>query len=579
MKKSIGLSILLFSCILWAYHITNFDVEVMVRPDASIVVTENIQVDFDGETRHGIYRDIIYKYKTKFGNNYNLRIDIIDVTDGNNKKRPFKISHQGKNVHIRIGNPNKYVTGVQNYVIIYRVTRAINFFNDYDELWWEVTGHKWEVPIHSASATVYLPSGTNMDNVKATCYTGKWGSDAQDCQWTVVPDGIRFVSGYLNSMEGFSVVVGIPKGIITPPSAFAKFKWFVIDNWDWIICFPLPFIVFIYLIRKWYKIGRDPMKNTSVMVRYNPPEEVTPAEMGTIMDERADISDITSTIVDLAVRGYLKIVEIESKKLLFLKDRDYALVLLKDYKSSEDINSFEKNFLDALFSVGSNKETSAESLGIPEGKQVILISTLKNKFYTRLKSLQSQLYTTLVKKKYFPQNPETVRGTYGAVGLMLLIVGIVGIILLHRWSILWGGIGSAISFFIFAPIMPRKTKKGAALTLHAKGFEEFVRRAEKDRIERLAKDDPTVFERLLPYAMVLGCADEWTEKFKDIFDQPPSWYVSSRPMTTYMFINSLGNALNSMNGAVSSRPRGSGASGGGSGFSGGGFGGGGGGAW
>ena len=325
------------------------------------------------------------------------------------------------------------------------------------------------------------------------------------------------------------------------------------------------------------------MKNTSVMVRYNPPEEVTPAEMGTIMDERADISDITSTIVDLAVRGYLKIVEIESKKLLFLKDRDYALVLLKDYKSSEDINSFEKNFLDALFSVGSNKETSAESLGIPEGKQVILISTLKNKFYTRLKSLQSQLYTTLVKKKYFPQNPETVRGTYGAVGLMLLIVGIVGIILLHRWSILWGGIGSAISFFIFAPIMPRKTKKGAALTLHAKGFEEFVRRAEKDRIERLAKDDPTVFERLLPYAMVLGCADEWTEKFKDIFDQPPSWYVSSRPMTTYMFINSLGNALNSMNGAVSSRPRGSGASGGGSGFSGGfsggGFGGGGGGAW
>ncbi|MCD6594833.1 DUF2207 domain-containing protein [bacterium] len=584
MKKILFALIILSTSIIWAYHIKSFDDQITINADASVLITENIKVDFDGESRHGIYRDIIYKYKTKYGNKYKLRIEIIDITDGNGRNRKYKVSKQGKNIHIRIGNSNKYVKGIQNYVITYKVLRATKFFDNHDELWWEVTGHNWEVPIHSTSVTVILPEKTDLDKVDGKCYTGKWGADAHDCQWTPTSNGLQFISGYLNPLEGLSIVVGIPKGIIGKPSAAQSFIWFIKDNWLWILCFPLPFIVFILLFTKWLRNGRDPMRGVSIMVRYEPPEDLTPAEMGTVIDERADISDITATIVDLAVRKYLKIVEVETKKLLFLKNRDYALVLLKNYEDADDLNSFEKKFLDYIFEVGENKDKTLEALGVPDGIKSIFISTLKNKFYSKLQLLKSKLYFTLVKRKYFPQNPEKVKSKYFGIGLFIIILGFVGSFVISNWAFLWAGIPSGILFFIFAPMMPRKTRKGAAAAIHAKGFEEFVRRAEKDRIKRLAKDDPTVFERLLPYAMVLGCADEWTEKFKDIFDQPPDWYVSQRPLTTYGFMSNLGSAMNSMNGAVTSHPRGSTASGGGSGFSGGGFsgggfGGGGGGAW
>ena len=584
MRKLFFILLIFSASFVGAYQIKSFDDYIKINEDASVLITENIKVDFDGESKHGIYRDIIYKYKTKYGNKYKLRIKVISVTDGNGRNRKYKVSRRGKYIHIRIGDARRYVTGVQNYVITYKVVRAIKFFDNHDELWWEVTGHNWEVPIHSASATVILPEQTDLDKVDGKCYTGIWGSNAQDCQWTLIPNGLQFVSGYLNPREGLSIVVGIPKGILHKPSAVQSFIWFIMDNWLWILCFPIPFIVGIWLLRKWYRTGRDPMRGTSIMVRYEPPEDLTPAEMGTVIDEKADISDITATIVDLAVRRYLKIVEVETKKLLFFKNKDYALVLLKDYQNADDLNSFEKKFLDYLFDVGEDNGKSPADIGVPNGIKLIFVSTLKNNFYTKLQSLKSKLYSTLVKRKYFPQNPETVKSKYYGIGIFFFIIGIAGSVVLSNWTVLWAGLPSAILFFIFAPMMPRKTRKGAAAAIHAKGFEEFVRRAEKDRIERLAKDDPTIFERLLPYAMVLGCADEWAEKFKDIFKEPPDWYVGTNSLTTYAFIDSLGSAMQSMNGAVISRPRGSTAAGGGSGFSGGGFsgggfGGGGGGAW
>ncbi len=569
-----------WTCLAWGYYIESFEVRIRIYDDATIRVEERIAVDFDGEAKHGIYRDITYKYTTASGNRYNLRLRVESVTDGLGKARKYKVFRHGRDLRVRIGDPKRYVSGRQVYVIRYFVKRAVKFFEDHDELWWEVTGHRWECPIHSASVLVQLPPETDLDRVRAKCFTGRYGSREQDCQYTVTADGVEFVTGYISPGEGLSVVVGVPKGVIKPPSTIAELGWFLADNWLWVLCFPVPFLVFALLLRKWYVAGRDPIRGAPIMVRYHPPEELLPAEMGTVMDERADISDITATIVDLAVKGFLKIVETKSEKLLFFTSKDYALVLLKDIDRS-DLSEFEKKLLRGLFEVGSNKGLSPADIGVPEGKELIFVSTLKEKFYRNLAGLQSKLYRDLSARGYFPRRPDKVRSFYLQLGVVFFIVGVALTVLSKSFAFLWAGLPSAILFFFFAPIMPRKTKKGVAAMLHAKGFEEFVRRAERDRIKRLAKDDPTVFERLLPYAMVLGCADEWVEKFEGIFEKPPDWYVGTSPMNTVVFVDSLGRAVGAIGRSMSSRPRGasSGGSGFSGGFSGGGFGGGGGGAW
>ena len=131
--------------------------------------------------------------------------------------------------------------------------------------------------------------------------------------------------------------------------------------------------------------------------------------------------------------------------------------------------------------------------------------------------------------------------------------------------------------------MPRKTKRGALLNEELLGFREFIDRAEEDRIRRMAKEDPTLFDRVLPYALVFGLEDKWADAFREMYTEPPNWYHSPSYTNSFspnLFVNDLGRSLTVMNSTLRSTPKRSGSSGfGGGGSSGGGFGGGGGGSW
>lgn len=155
-------------------RITSFAGEIRVNPDSSINVTENIQYDFGENQKHGIFRDIPVKYKAR-GGNFNLRISNIRVTDENGKSYNFKISYPGENVEIKIGDADKYVSGEKNYVINYTIRRAVNYFPDHDELYWNFTGDEWKIPIESASVKVILPENTK-ENLQAKCFEGVFGS-------------------------------------------------------------------------------------------------------------------------------------------------------------------------------------------------------------------------------------------------------------------------------------------------------------------------------------------------------------------------------------------------------------------
>jgi uncharacterized membrane protein len=539
-------------------EISSFVSDLYIHNDGTVQVRENIEYDFGNALRHGIYRDIPYKYSSGL-TKYSVRLDVEDVTNFSSEPYNYKADQSGGWANIRIGDPDREITGQHNYRIEYSVKGAIGFFEDHDELYWNVTGDEWRVPIISSGANVHFDEDI-ADGVIASCYTGPYGSTEKNCSFNIGNSGVSFKSTQsLNGGEGLTIVVGIPKGIIEKPSQLSKFLWFIYDNW----AFALPFVVFFGMLYIWKTRGKDPEGKGVIAVSYEPPEDLSPAEAGTLFDERVNILDITSTVIDLAVRGFLEIEEQEATSFFFFTNTDYKLV--RTEKSDVQLKSYEKQVLTGIFT----------------GKESVKVSELRNKFYTRIPGIKKALYKELIDKRYFPANPENVRNIYKWIGIGSMILGF---FLMGMFPLGFCILLSGLIIIIYSRYMPKKTKTGTLKNEELLGFREFIDRAEKDRIEKLAKDDPTLFDRVLPYALVFGLEDKWAGAFKDMYKEPPDWYHSSNygsAFTPNIFVNDIGRSLGVMSRSLSSTPRRSGGSGfsSGGGFSGGGSGGGGGGSW
>jgi len=543
-----------------AERVRAWDTEIYLEAEDAFGVIERIQWDFEGESRHGILRDIPVAYGRGRAADYQIRLEVSQVTDADGRPRPWRTRRSGGVLEIRIGDPDVFVDGVEDYWIQYRVERGILFFPERDELYWNATGNQVEVPIERASATVYLPGTVVPAEVQQLCFTGPQGSLAQACASKPGVNAIRFeATEGLRPREGLSVVVGLPKGVIREPTP--RERWLsrardYVSPW-----LALPLVVLATLVGLWRTQGRDPVAGAAVPVRYEPPAGLSPAEVGTVLDERADLVDVSATLLDLAVRGYLRIEEIESTGFLFLRDKDWRLVKLRE---GSDLRPHESLLFDRLF----------------DARDQVTISQLKNKFYAHLPAIKSAIYDAVCREgRFFPTSPEQVRRRWLGAGMAALIGGMV---------VLWTGAatGAAIAIalsgalvLLFGRAMPRRTRRGREVYEEIRGFQEFVGRVDKDRLERFGGRTAERFERVLPYALVLGAADAWAEAFGDLASEPPRWYAgrSGVPFRPRLFVNELGSSLGAIGQAMASAPRGgSGRSGfGGGGFSGGGFGGGG----
>lgn len=552
------------------FTINDFDAFIAVDKDSSITVKETLTVEFH-RPRHGIYRDIPYLYIDSIGKTQKTPIDILSVTDGSGSTIKYSLIRQGNVIRVRIGDATKYVSGIQKYEIFYRVENAILFFDDHDELYWNVTGNAWNADIRKARCMVSVARGKTKE-YWASCYTGRQGSRESACKNIPGDNFIEFITQRpLQAGEGLTAAYGWDKGIVLPPTSFRKFLWFINLKQNWV--FILPVLSFIVMLFIWLQNGRDPRMRESITVMYSPPEyakvPLTPAEVGTMVDEKLDPRDITATIVGLAVKGYIKIEETQEEGIIFDKN-DYYLKKTKDVDTS--LTLFEQQLMLAVF-------------GSTPGK---MISELKNIFYKNIPSLKSSLYKELVTKKYFNTNPEHVRVTYSVVGVA------VGFATAFALSMLFGdaigevrtisaGVLTGLSVLGFAKFMPAKSREGSAVYMQILGFQEFMNRAEKDQLDRMK--DQNLFSKFFPYALALDVADNWAKAFEGIYQEPPEWYVSPGGMRTFNpvgFNHSFNSAMTGISSAVYSAPRGSGAGGSGSfggGSSGGGFGGGGGGSW
>lgn len=553
------------------YVIDRFETDLRVQSDSDLLVEERLEVEFS-EPRHGIYRTIPVRYTDRLGYGYSLGFRLLEVTDGEGNPYRTRLSNQGRYIKIRIGDPHRTVRGRVTYVIRYRVRDALGSFPEHDELYWNATGHEWNTVIRHAAAVVHLPVDLPANSLQAAGYRGRYGGTGADVMVRYpAPGTVSFaVGGALAPLEGLTVAVGWPGGYVDFPGTATRLARLAADNWVALV----PLLALVFLWRRYQQRGRDPAGPAAVMVRYEPPPDVTPGELGTLVDETVDLRDITAAVVHLAVRGYLTI-RVEKKELLFgLVSQDEITFERRHDQPENALRPHERLILSGIFASG----------------DVVAASDLKEEFYARIPGIKDALYERLTEKGFFAGKPSSVRARYVVLGVLAaLLTAAAGIL----WARYRGGvfplalvvpIGSAILtlllFVLFSPAMPRRTRSGVRMRSWARGFEEFVDRVEKDRLD--AAEARQAFEALLPYAMALGISSKWARKFEGIYaDASPGWYVGphyGHSFSTHGFEQSLSSSMASAGRHMVASPRSSSGSGGG-GFSGGGGGGGGGGSW
>jgi uncharacterized membrane protein len=543
--------------------IERFDAAIDVAVDGSISVEETIVPRFTGAW-NGIYRTIPVQYRTPQGLNYTLRLRVDSVTDGEGQPLRYESSRERQYRKLKIFLPGAVNTS-RTVKVRYHVSNALRFFDEHDELYWNITGDEWTVPIESASAVVRLPPG--VSGLRATAFRGAYGSTDQSSV-SIEPDGVHVqTTDDLGMREGLTIVVGWNPGVVHRPTALEKTTAVVYSN----LPLAIPVVVFAGMLSLWRRRGRDPRLGP-VVTLYEPPAQMTPAELGTLADGRPDMRDITASVVDLAVRGYLHIAETHTDRFFgMVSNTDYTFTLKKDRSAWEALKPHEAHLLQAMF---------------PGADDSVRLSDLKNKFYRHLPGLRDDLYAGLVSGGFYTARPDRVRVMYlvggVALGAVILLLGswVMARAGMQPFAAIAAGIASGVIIVLFGWFMPSRTPRGSRELEKVFGFREFLSRVEGDRLERVVKT-PDMFEKYLAYAMALGVADTWAKAFEGIYTQPPSWYTGPGGMGMFRPTGFAHN-LNAMSAAaattMAAAPRSSGGSGfGGGGFSGGGFGGGGGG--
>jgi Predicted membrane protein (DUF2207) C-terminal domain/Predicted membrane protein (DUF2207) N-terminal domain len=562
--------------------INRFDARIDIQPDGTFTALEAMDVDFRGLSRHGIYRDIPFLFSYDATHTRQYDIALTGVTTAAGRPWPVRVSTNGALRRFQIGDANHTVSGPQSYRIAYRVARGLNTFADHDELYWNATG-TWPVALAAATVTVRAPAGAIE---RVTCFEGRSGS-TERCRSSSTPDEATFASTRpLAEGEQLTIVAALHKGAVAEPTphllARARPPSQYFDRTpQWLGLMVGGLVLAVGGIGTlWWRVGRDrrfvalhglsgtaeervPLFGARPLgVEFEPPGKIRPGQMGLLVDERADTLDVTATIVDLAVRGYLKITEVP--KHGWLGHADWQLERLKP--ADGDLLEYERVVLDGLFKDGSPRK----------------LSELKNKFYRDLEKAKTALYKDAVARGWFPRNPNTVRGGFGLLGVLGLGAGILLTIWLgkHYGAGLLGLPVAAAGFLLMmtSTAMPRRTAVGREMLMRTLGFARYIKTAETH--QQAFAERANIFTAYLPYAIAFKCVDKWARAFKDLDLQAATagFYVGTTPFTVGTFSSSLSGFSSSVSSAIASTPGGSGSSGFG-GSAGGGGGGGGGGSW
>ena len=609
-------------------RISTFDIDYTVNANGNVHVVETIDYNFGTSTRrHGIDRFLASRFFAQPGTDRVYKYNNLKVSSPTGASALYSTT-LGNALQIRVGNANATVGGQQRYVISYDIAGALNrtqLPNDSaaDEFYWNATGNYWDPEILSTTITVSGPA----DVINSVCFAGYEGSKEGCDQSTKSGHSATFSTGTLTSRQGVTIAVSWPAGtfattdpILEPslPVNYTAVETGTNDgpdpfwspaNWAGGLALlfgvPLVFRLLVLARRRDNKflevtpgsipdnpesapVGPAP-KDETIVVQYQPPKGLPVGAAGTVLDKKRKNSDITATLVDLAVRGHLRIEEVDGGNKR--KAKDYLLVATPERAAEKQARSrpggpdaapllpHESLLLSKLFA---------------GGRKSVKLSSLTNKFAADMRAITKALDTWIEHQRYF-------RDKINAMPPLVawgLVLGFGGFIVTNfidgGWIFIPMGlaIGSLLTLGM-ASKAARRSALGHAVWVQLAGFKEYIATAEADRIRFDEGED--VFSRYMPWAMVFGEAERWAKVFAELVAQGkaepnPDWYVGSAGFHagylsgTVASLSSIGSALESFSSlatsSFTSTPGSSGSSsGGGGGSSGGGGGGGGGGSW
>ncbi|HPS28353.1 MAG TPA: DUF2207 domain-containing protein [Candidatus Paceibacterota bacterium] len=558
-----------------AENINNFSSQITVNTDATVLVKETIAYDFGSAFKHGIYRDI---------NSKGLTINPIGVSFNGLTGYPYTTSKGINNFNFKIGSANETVSGLNTYDISYLLKGTIRYFSDQDQLYFNVTGNGWTVPITKASATIILPSGIAQENIQVKCYTGVLNSKDMNCSSKINADGsITFeTSQLLNSGEGLTVVVGWPKGIVKQTVNIISST--PIINY---IVLGVGILLFIATIvegfTNWFQYGRDAKTNPVIVTQYEPPNNCTPAEMLYLMYpmgyETFLSKALGATLIDLAYNGYLNVKELPKS---WWQKQDYLITEADQTKTKRRSKKvFEEYFLDYLFNSVSQSENSPRQVKL----SLVGKDNSNSKFVPEFKEKITD--SDLIKQDFEVLPKEVNKISNVPLTLFGITIGywvILSLLLFTSFGLMFQLLQPVVvtlilGLVLYMQLMIKRNSKGLEGYEKCLGFKKYLTVAEKDILSFQAKvkelDYKSIYEKYLSYAIALGVVKEWSNAFKGLITDSFDWWQTNNGVYNYV---AFSNSLNMFSINLSQNSASSGFSSGG-GFSGGGSGGGGGGSW
>jgi uncharacterized membrane protein YgcG len=602
-------------------RIRDFRSYIVVHPDASMTVTETITVNCARrEIKRGIIREFPTTYRDRFGNTITVGFQVREVLR-NGRPEPYYLKAAANGQKIYIGQKNVYLRpGVYTYTITYHTDRQLGYFQDFDELYWNVTGTGWTFPIDHAEAVVVLPDGAEV--TQSVAYTGPSGAKGQDYRVSRDRAGniVFTTTRGLKPREGLTIALAWPKGFVREPSGTEKATSFLKDNLSALLGLLWLIIVVGYYLVVWNRVGRDPVKGVIIPL-FKPPQGFSPAGTRFLMQLGFDNKAFTAAVVDMAVKGYLTIEE---------NNGDYTL--RKRNHLGAPLSSGEEKLARRLFSgFGDAVELKNQNHSIIGEARDALKSTLDNEltkvYFFRnsmylipgviltaialgvmifTSSFQSQavfsmVFLAITAGVLYSLGLKTYRQGWGRflVGLVVFIVILFVFIPLRELigQMLLGFplppgliiLALVLTNLLFFYFLKAPTLKGRRVMDQMEGFKLYLSVAEKERLEMFHPPEktPELFEKYLPYALALDVENEWSEQFAEVLAQAqaegrpysPVWYHGSswHSFSPSRFSNSLGSSFAGAIASASTPPGSSSGSSGG--FSGGGGGGGGGSGW
>ncbi len=543
------------------FNVDAYRVDITLHEEGYFDVVEKYDLTF-AIPKHGIYRDIQTKYDlwTEDGNKEIRRIKISNVeVPGRTFDKPFDFTQKLNDTYqLKIGDADKTISGAQQYEIRYRVSNAFLYEKDGVKFYWNLKPADWRATFQNIEFSIHLPASVTADPSKVFVYTGVSGTNmlSEDIKVTVLNGAIEGESQpRFLSYTGQSVTILIN----LPPDSIAEFKppFPFLSQYGWVFILG-GLLVWFYLT--WLRFGKDDSVVSSTS--YYPPDSMDPAMAGYLMNDSDDTSDLISLIPYWGSKGLLQIEEIPKKN--WFTASDTKLIALKPLP--EEAPSYEKTIFKGLF--GSHVGNAPSN---------VLVSSLKDTFYTKMTAARGTLKE--MAQPYYEAGSKRVRNiTYGVI-IVLMIVLVP--LMLFVWGIIAmiATIVLSILVLILNSYMIKKNQKGNMALSELKGFKQFIKVAEANKLKMLISENPTYFETTMGYALAFGLFDKWANKFDALNVPPPNWYHSTQTnFTMHHFANSFSSTMSSAQSTMVSSPSSSG-SGSGGGSSGGGFGGGGGGSW